>query len=254
MMRDILKPVHKKFHDVSIADLWTVASCQAIELSGGPHIPFNYGRSDAKDDSSCPPNGRMPHPFLGADELREVFSRMGLNDQDIVALSGAHALGSCHPTRSGFDGTWTTDPLKFDNEYYVNLLKYTWLPKTNENGSTQYYDEETGKLMMLPTDILLIEDEKFLKYVKLYADNEYQFFSDFAKSYSELIAKGCPEKCQPLYKKDITSPVLTPEQEFIYFAMQGSTDRMKLLHKANPSLNVNSKELGTGRTAAHKVR
>jgi cytochrome c peroxidase len=29
---------------------------------------------------------------------------MGFNDQEIVALSGAHALGRCHGDRSGFEG------------------------------------------------------------------------------------------------------------------------------------------------------
>lgn len=28
----------------------------------------------------------------------------GTQDQEIVCLSGAHALGRCHPDRSGFDG------------------------------------------------------------------------------------------------------------------------------------------------------
>ena len=40
---------------------------------------------------------------------------MGFNDRDIVALSGAHTLGRCHLQRSGFDGPWTRNPLKFDN-------------------------------------------------------------------------------------------------------------------------------------------
>lgn len=31
---------------------------------------------------------------------------MGFNDNEIVALSGAHALGRCHVDRSGFDGPW----------------------------------------------------------------------------------------------------------------------------------------------------
>lgn len=33
--------------------------------------------------------------------------RMGFNDQEIVALCGAHTLGRCHDDRSGFVGPWT---------------------------------------------------------------------------------------------------------------------------------------------------
>lgn len=37
-----------------------------------------------------------------ADHLRGIFHRMGLSDQEIVALSGAHTLGRARPERSGF--------------------------------------------------------------------------------------------------------------------------------------------------------
>ena len=46
---------------------------------------------------------------------RERFARMGFDFRELVALSGAHTLGRCHKTRSGFDGPWTGDPLTFDN-------------------------------------------------------------------------------------------------------------------------------------------
>ena len=85
-----------------------------------------------------------------------------------MALSGAHTLGRCHEVRSGFDGPWTTAPLRFDNQYFRNLLNLTW-KKRNWSGNLQYQDEETGKLMMLPTDLALRDDPQFRVYVELYA-------------------------------------------------------------------------------------
>jgi cytochrome c peroxidase len=75
---------------------------------GGPVIPWKPGRSDKSaaqvKPTDVPPNGRLPDASQGAQHIRDVFYRMGLNDQEIVALSGAHALGRCHGDRSGFVG------------------------------------------------------------------------------------------------------------------------------------------------------
>lgn len=51
---------------------------------------------------------------------------MGFNDQEIVALSGAHAIGMCHGDRSGFIGPWTMSPLAFDNQFFLNLVNMKW--------------------------------------------------------------------------------------------------------------------------------
>ena len=51
--------------------------------------------------------GRLPDAKRGVDHIRDVFYRIGFNDRDIVALSGAHSLGRCHKERSRFDGPWT---------------------------------------------------------------------------------------------------------------------------------------------------
>ena len=122
IMRDILLEVKDQHPDVSIADIWTMAGAHAIALTGGHRVPHSMGRTDEQDNSKCPANGRLPDASQGAAHLRDVFYRMGFNDEEIVALSGAHTLGRCHVTRSGFDGPWTTDPLTFDNEY----LKIYW--------------------------------------------------------------------------------------------------------------------------------
>lgn len=155
IMHDLLLPLLAKFPHLSTADLWCMAATQAIALTRGPTIPFHYGRKkdvsnqDGTSSSSCPPHGRLPDASQGAQHLRDVFYRMGFDDQAIVALSGAHTLGSCHATRSGYEGPWTTNPLKFDNEYFRNLLHITWKPR-EWDGPLQYTDP-TGHLIMLPT-------------------------------------------------------------------------------------------------------
>eukprot|EP00965_Chrysotila_dentata_P048374 1604626-Pleurochrysis_carterae.AAC.1 len=53
-----------------------------------------------------------------ADDLRDAFYRMGFNDQEMVALAGAHTVGRCHPHFSGFNGPWTLTPLTFANTYF----------------------------------------------------------------------------------------------------------------------------------------
>ena len=47
---------------------------------------------------------------------------------------------------------------------------------TLKNGMVkQYEDDETGEFMMLPTDMALKEELYFLKYVKMYADDQDLF-------------------------------------------------------------------------------
>merc|ERR1711935_952888 len=123
IVRDLLLPIKKRHPEVSFADLWTLAGSLAVEFSGGPKIPFRFGRTDASGPAvGCPASGwgRLPDGALGADHLRDVFYGMGFNDREIVCLIGAHTMGRCHKVRSGFDGPWTRNPLRFDNSYYTN--------------------------------------------------------------------------------------------------------------------------------------
>lgn len=47
----------------------------------GPQIPWYPGRSDKVDGSQCPPDGRLPDADKGAPHIRQIFNRMGFNDQ-----------------------------------------------------------------------------------------------------------------------------------------------------------------------------
>lgn len=247
IMQDILKPVKDKFPDLSIADIWTVAGAQAVKFAGGPDVPFNYGRSDKPDGKTCPMNGRLPDASQGAAHLRDVFYRMGFDDKDIVTLSGAHTLGRCHKTRSGFDGPWTSTPLTFNNEYFVKLLNETWTPR-EWDGPLQYANAD-GKYMMLPTDLALIQDPAFKPHVEAYAADEQLFFKEFATAFGKLIALGCPEHCQPGAKALNTAEDTVANAEFRDHAMHGSIEHMKNIS----GFNVDSKEPNSGRTAAHKA-
>ncbi|KAF5194100.1 Ascorbate peroxidase, partial [Thalictrum thalictroides] len=167
---DLLEPVKKRHPKITYADLYQLAGVVAVEVTGGPTIDFVPGRKDSK---VSPNEGRLPDAKKGGQHLRDIFYRMGLSDKDIVALSGAHTLGRAHPERSGFEGAWTSEPLKFDNSYFVELLK-----------------GEAEGLLKLPTDKALLEDPEFRKYVELYAKDEDVFFRDYAASHKKLSELG----------------------------------------------------------------
>ncbi|KAK5947098.1 hypothetical protein PMZ80_001244 [Knufia obscura] len=203
--RAFLELIKKKFSWITYADLWTVAAVVAIKEMGGPEIRWRGGRTDFTDDNKIPPRGRLPDGAQGADHIRHIFYRMGFNDQEIVALSGAHNLGRCHSDRSGFEGKWVNNPTRFSNTYFKLLLVNDWKKKTLENGVEQYVyvdedmieededaedAEEPEELMMLPTDIALIQDPSFRPWVELYAEHKDIFFDHFAKVFAKLLELG----------------------------------------------------------------
>jgi len=129
--REKLEKIKTQFPWISYGDLWTLGGVVAVQEMGGPAIVWRPGRVDGTAQN-CPPDGRLPdggnptpqHP-------RDVFYRMGFNDQEIVALVGAHGVGRCHTDRSGFDGPWTFSPTTFSNAYYSELLNRKWVEKKN---------------------------------------------------------------------------------------------------------------------------
>ncbi|ANB15643.1 Ccp1p [Sugiyamaella lignohabitans] len=187
--RRFLEPIKEQFPWISYADLWTFAGAVAVEYMDGPKIPWKPGRVDYVDEKNVPPNGRLPDGALGQDHLRQIFYRMGFNDQEIVALCGAHNLGRTHADRSGFDGPWVPNPTKFGNTYYKLLLHEEWTLSKSPAGLPQYYDADK-ELMMLPADFSLILDPEFKKWVEIYAEDKDRFYADFAKAFGKLLELG----------------------------------------------------------------
>ncbi|KAG8722185.1 heme peroxidase [Ceratobasidium sp. 394] len=154
-----MEEVKQAFPWISYGDLWTLGGVCVIQEMGGPKIPWRPGRIDGFE-KDVTPDGRLPDATQAQDHLRAIFYRMGFNDQEIVALSGAHALGRCHTDRSGFEGPWTFSPTTLTNEYYKLLLNEKWQWR-KWGGPKQLEDKTTKTLMMLPTDYCLVQDKKF---------------------------------------------------------------------------------------------
>eukprot|EP00960_Hanusia_phi_P067359 766611-Hanusia_phi.AAC.1 len=215
----MLEPVKKQFPAVSYADLFQMASACAIELAGGPKIDMKYGRVDAAGPEDCSPEGNLPDAEAGPSgkyggtsgtkptedtspngHLRKVFYRMGLNDEEIVALSGAHTLGRAFKDRSGLgaektkftDGSkvaradgkngigrtggssWTEQWLKFDNSYFTTI--------PNKNADPE--------LLKLSTDKTLFDDDGFRPFAEKFRDSQDEFFKSYAKAHKKLSELG----------------------------------------------------------------
>ena len=171
--RQTLEPIRRSHPGIGHADLYQLAGVVAVKVTGGPDVGFRPGRPDASLPVDCTPDGRLPAADKAIDHLRDVFYRMGFDDREIVALSGAHTLGRAHPDRSGFDGAWTEDPLTFDNAYFRFLV----------NGAPE-------GLLQLKTDAALMEDPAMAEHVRRYAEDKETFFREYAAAHKKLSELG----------------------------------------------------------------
>ncbi|EPS62370.1 hypothetical protein M569_12421, partial [Genlisea aurea] len=154
---------------VSWADLIAVAGAEAVSICGGPNISLRLGRIDTV---SPDPEGKLPDESLDAAAMKRSFRRKGFSVQELVALSGAHTLGS-----KGFG-----DPVVFDNSYYRILLQKPWSSSSSADGMS--------KMIGLPSDRALVEDEECRQWISNYADDQNLFFNDFKNAYTKLVNNG----------------------------------------------------------------
>eukprot|EP00756_Hemistasia_phaeocysticola_P025254 Hpha_TRINITY_DN15997_c10_g10::TRINITY_DN15997_c10_g10_i1::g.70346::m.70346/K03782/katG; catalase-peroxidase len=189
------------------------------------------------------PQGYMgiPDQMHSALQVREVFGRMGWNDTEIVALiGGGHTFGKAHGActkgagpspkdsphnpwpglcgtgrgkdtfSSGIEGHWTTDPFRWDNEYFRLLTEYgsDYTLEKGPGGAWQWKLAARPGLMMMTTDLSLHADPTFRGIVREWAADITLFNTAFAAAWEKLVTHGTTwageKKCW------------TPDASFVY--------------------------------------
>jgi catalase-peroxidase len=210
--RRLLWPIKQKYGEkLSWADLMILAGNVAIESMGGPVFGFGGGREDAWEPVKAiywgteeewlgdnryseqevlenplaavqmgliyvnpeGPRG-VPDPVKSGRDIRETFSRMGMLDEETVALvAGGHTFGKAHGAgdaklvgtepegsdiaqqglgwqsrhesgvgdhtiTSGIEGSWTPHPIQWTNDYFHMLFDYEWELTRSPAGAQQW--------------------------------------------------------------------------------------------------------------------
>ena len=183
------------------------------------------------------PNGK-PDPVASARDIRETFARMAMNDEETVALIiGGHSFGKTHGAAdpgqyvgpepegapleeqglgwknsfgsgngantisSGLEGAWTTNPIKWDNNFLDNLYGYEWELTKSPAGAYQWKPKDGAAVgtvpdahdpkkrhapTMLTSDLALRMDPAYAKISKRFHEHPDELADAFAKAWYKL--------------------------------------------------------------------
>lgn len=222
--RRLLWPIKKKYgNKISWADLMILAGNCALESMGFKTFGFGGGREDIWEPEEDTywgsetewlgdkryegdrnlenplaavqmgliyvnpegPNGE-PNAVASGIDIRETFARMGMNDEETVALiAGGHTFGKTHGAgpadhlgrepegapieemglgwkstfgkgkaehtiTSGIEGPWTTNPIQWDHDYFRILFEYDWNLVKSPAGAWQWVPTDPEALVSVP--------------------------------------------------------------------------------------------------------
>ncbi|MBT4567739.1 MAG: catalase/peroxidase HPI [Marinovum sp.] len=279
--RRLLWPIKQKYgNKISWADLLILTGNVAIESMGGKTFGFGGGREDiwhpeedifwgaetdwlgdkrygdSRQSLENPlaavqmgliyvnpegPNGN-PDPLLSAQDIRETFGRMAMDDEETVALvAGGHTFGKAHgagdpdlvgpepeasemenmglgwinkygsgkgrdTTTSGVEGPWTVNPTQWDNGYFDLLFKYDWALTKSPSGANIWHPVDVAEEDMAPE-----VDDASLKVtpmmttadVALIKDSEYRKISERFHQNPELLVDAFARAWFKLIHRDM---------------------------------------------------
>ncbi|KAK9947026.1 hypothetical protein M0R45_012463 [Rubus argutus] len=184
---------------VSCADILALAARGSTVLSGGPDWALPLGRRDSTTASLSGSNTNIPAPNSTLPTLLNSFRRQGLDEVDLVALSGGHTIGiarcATFKQRLYNQNGHNQPDATLDRSYYFGLKSVC--PRTGGDNnispldfaSPARFDNTYFKLLLLGKG-LLTSDQVLLtgnvgttmELVKSFSDDENLFFQHFAKS------------------------------------------------------------------------
>ncbi|XP_024390037.1 peroxidase 63 isoform X1 [Physcomitrium patens] len=189
---------------VSCADILAAAAVECVEQSGGPHIDLAYGRRDGLESFAAAAATYMPGGFLRVQGLIESFQMAGLDEVDLVALSGAHTLGQARCSEFIQERFISPGSNSFrDSDYGLALQSYCAEGKNlgldrkvtlDSNTSTifdnGYFQTLVDGRGVLTSDNDLTLDNRTAPLVQLYASDQNAFFTAFAASMRKMSKIG----------------------------------------------------------------
>jgi len=194
------------------------------------------------------PNGK-PDPLASGRDIRETFARMAMNDEETVALvAGGHTFGKCHGAgpasnvgpepeaapleqmgfgwknsfgtgmggdaiTSGIEGAWTTNPTKWDNNYFENLMNHDWVLTKSPAGANQWipangaladavpdaHDPKKRHAPIMTTaDMAMKLDPAYGPISRRFLSNPDQFADAFARAWFKLTHRDMGPKVRYL--------------------------------------------------------
>ncbi len=272
--RRLLWPVKKKYgQSISWADLMILAGNFALEEMGFATFGFGGGRADVWEPDEdvywgpetewlgderytgdreldtplaavqmgliyVNPEGPAgaPDPLASARDIRETFARMGMNDEETVALiAGGHTFGKPHGAAhadnvgddpeaagieqqgfgwtnshgtgkgddtisSGLEVTWTSQPTRWDNDFFHILYAFEWELMESPAGAKQWRPVNGGGAEMVPmahsdgrreprmltSDLALRVDPEYDKISRRFKDDLDALSDAFARAWFKL--------------------------------------------------------------------
>lgn len=222
--RRLLQPIKQKYgNNLSWSDLLVLAGTIGMEDMGFPIVGFAFGRDDEwePEEVNWGPEGQWltdkrhsgdrkldkpfgatemgliyvnpegphgnPDPIAAAHDIRQAFGRMGMSDEETVALiAGGHTFGKAHGAHkpsdcvgadpeaasmeeqglgwtnkcgkgnaedtvtSGLEGAWTVSPAEWTHNFLQNLYAFEWELTTSPAGAKQWVPKGGAASNMVP--------------------------------------------------------------------------------------------------------